>query len=253
MDRNRAYHIRLEIDRLKRELAEIEQENLSPDERTDSATAMTCGHDIIIENLRSTARRLGQNGRAVLAGWQENRGGSNPWWYSTTVTPDVLPYYIRSVANLVRVLELFSKNNVLELVKVLFENENGLHEAELSNALNLTQDEFHRMTSTLIGQGYISESSQQYVLTFKGWQFFIVVSHLIWFQNLKLEPSKALKIVPAFQEVFEIQWGEFLGKDEDTALKELRDKGWLKRLTDEGVIEEDIRKAIYEHNYIPEE
>ena len=73
MDRNRAYHIRLEIDRLKRELAEIEQENLSPDGKTDSATAMTCGHDIIIENLRSTARRLGQNGRAVLAGWQENR------------------------------------------------------------------------------------------------------------------------------------------------------------------------------------
>lgn len=253
MDRNRAYHIRLEIDRLKRELAEIEQENLSPDERTDSATAMTCGHDVIIENLRSSARRLGQNGRAVLAGWQENRGGSNPWWYSTTVTPDILPYVIKSVANLVRVLELFSKSYVLEMVKVLFENENGLHEAELSNVLNLTKDELNRITSTLIDQGYISESSQQYVLTFKGWQFFIVISHLIWFQDIKLEPSKALKIVPAFQEVFEIQWGEFLGKDEDTALKELRDKGWLERLTDEGIIEEDIRKAIYEHNYVPEE
>jgi predicted transcriptional regulator len=142
---------------------------------------------------------------------------------------------------------------MLEMVKVLFEHDYGLHEAELYNALNLTQDEIRRIASTLIDQGYISESSQKYVLTFKGWQFFIVVSHLIWFQNLKLEPSKALKIVPAFQEVFEIQWGEFLGKDEDAALKELRDKGWLKRLTDEGVIEEDIRKAIYEHNYIPEE
>jgi len=248
MKNNRAYHIRLEIDQLKRELAEIEQENITQDEITDSATAMTCGHDVIIENLRSTARRFGQEGRAVLAGWQENRGGSDPWWYSTTITPDGLPYDIRNVDNLTPFFKLFSDRNVLGLVKLLFENETGLDEIGLSNELDLPLDELNKITSMLIQHSYISKSSQKLLLTFKGWQFFIVVSHLIYYQNLKLEASVALKIVPAFQEVFGIQWGEYLGIDEEIALRKLAEQGWLDKLSNEGVKLEDVRKAIYEHN-----
>ncbi|MBD3277076.1 MAG: hypothetical protein GF388_02140 [Candidatus Aegiribacteria sp.] len=244
----RAYHIRLEIDKLKRELADIEGDNLSQDEKTDSATAMTCGHDVIIDNLRSTARRLGKNGRAVLAGWQESRGGSDPWWYSTTCTPDILPYDIRNVDNLVEVLQLFSDRNALELVKLLYEDDTGLNETELSNKLGVTAEELGKIISVLFQQEYISKTGKSFKLTFKGWQFFIVVSHLIWFQNLKLKPSVALKIAPVFQEVFGIHWGEYLSIDEEDALDKLAEQGWLDKLSSEGIEREDVCKAIYEHN-----
>lgn len=248
MDNSKAYHIRLKIDQLKRELAALEGENLSPDERTDAATALTCGHDVVMDNLRSTARRFGQKGRAVLAAWQESRGGSEPWWYSTTATPALLPYDIRSVDSLVPVFELFSARNALELVRMLFENESGLSVEELPSASSLDPEVVNSVVSRLCNHGYASNSGERVSLTLKGWQFFIVVSHLVFVQELKLEPSKALKIMPAFQEVFGIQWGENLGMSESTALKKLDEHGWLDRLRDEGICEEDVRSAIYEHN-----
>lgn len=248
MDDSKAYHIRLKIDQLKRELAALEGENLSPDERTDAATAFACGHDVVIDNLRSTARRFGQKGRAVLAAWQEGRGGSGPWWYSTTATPSLLPYDIRSVESLLRVFELFSERNTLELLRVLFENEGGLSVEELPLASSLELGVVSSILSRLCKHGYASDSGGSVSLTLKGWQFFIVVSHLVFVQELKLEPSKALKIIPAFQEVFGIQWGEYLGMSESDALKKLDEHGWLERLRAEGICEEDVRSAIYEHN-----
>lgn len=248
MSKSRAYEIKFQIDQLKRELAALEADNLSLDEKTDSAASMTCGHDVIVDNLRSTAREFGLNGRAVLACWQERRGGSDPWWYSTTIIPDLLPYFIRDAKYLVPVLSLFSDIKVLLITQLLFEHNEGCSKEYLVSCTNMDTSDVEATISSLQERKYVRSSESKYHLTFKGWQFFIVIAQLIYVQEQKLEPAKALKINPAFQEVFGICWGEYLGKEEDDALAQLEESGWLEKLCKDGITEADIREAIHEYN-----
>jgi len=248
MSKSRAYEIKFQIDQLKRELASIEEVS-TPDSKTDAATCMACGHDGIIENLRSTAREHGANGRAVLACWQEQQDESNPRWYSTTIIPDMLPYSIRDVKYLVPVLSLFSDIKVLLITQLLFEHNEGCSKEYLVSCTNMDTSDVEATISSLQERNYVRSSESKYHLTFKGWQFFIVIAQLIYVQEQKLEPGKALKILPVFQEVFGICWGEYLGKEENDAFAQLEESGWLEKLCKDGITESDIREAIHEHNY----
>ncbi|MCK5116648.1 MAG: hypothetical protein KAR44_08610 [Candidatus Aegiribacteria sp.] len=250
MSKSRAYEIKFQIDQLKRELASIEEMS-TPDSMTDAATCMACGHDAIIENLRSTAREHGTKGRAVLACWQERRDGSNPWWYSTTIIPNMLSYSIRDVKHLVPVLAFFSDIRVLLITQLLFEHYEGCSIENLASYTNMDTSDIEATISSLQDREYVRSSEGEYHLSSKGWQFFIVIAQLIHAQEQKLEPAKALKIFPAFQEVFGIYWGEYLGKEEDDALAQLDESGWLEKLYKDGITEADIREAIHEHNYNP--
>lgn len=98
-------------------------------------------------------------------------------------------------------------------------------------------------------RGYVyGEFAGLWRLTQKGWQFDIVLAHLVFVQEIKVRPEKALEIAPAFYETYGIQWGEHLGREPAEVLAAFRENGWLKKLEGKGVSEQDVIAAVTEHN-----
>ena len=245
----RVLWLRREIERLKTELRTLEEGELSEEERVAFAASTVCAHDEILANLRKMALMYDQENRAVLACWQRPGTNRRERWYSTTVTPAKLPLLIRDPAKIAEVLRVFTDETAAAILQALFGHEEGMTLEELRRESQSAPGALEEVLARLRERGYISgESPGPWRLTQKGWQFYIVLAHLVYVQEIKVPPEKILEIAPAFYETYGIQWGDHLGREPVEVLAAFRENGWLKKLEGKGVSEQDIIAAVLEHN-----
>ncbi len=224
---NRAYEIRLEINRLKKELLEIEGDQLSKEESANLCASATCAHDVVIENLQKLCKDYDIENLAVMACWD------NGQFYSTNVSPKALPYYLRDVTNIAKFLEPVLSGNSLATMQQLLEN-GTVTELKKTDLL-----EEHNFIAKTTDDGW--------KLTLKGWQTFIVLGHLTFVVDIKVPPEKAIPISKAFQEVLGKLWGERLGMSAEEAIERLKESGWMEKLEADNVTLKDIEDAVYEN------
>lgn len=222
-----AYEIRLEINRLKQKLLELEGEQLSQEESFQLCTSAACGHDVVIETLQKLCRDYDMENLAVMACWDKKQ------FYSTNVSPNSLPYYLRDVHNIANFLSPVLSGNSLEILQKLLED-NNVKEIE--------------GTEELEANHFITKTREGWKLTMKGWQTYIVLGHLTYVLSVKVPPEKAIPISKAFNDVFGKHWGENLGMDAGGVVEKLKENGWMEKLKESNVTIKDVEDAVYENN-----
>ncbi len=223
---NRAYEIRMEINQLKKELLEIEGDQLSKEESANLCTSATCGHDVVVENLQKLCKDYDIENLAVMACWD------NGQFYSTNISPVLLPHYLRDVNNIAKFLEPVLSGNSLTIMQQLLEN---------GTVTELKE------TDLLEEHNFITKTDDGWKLTSKGWQTFIVLGHLTFVVDIKVPPEKAIPISQAFQEVLGKEWGERLEMSAEEVIERLKELGWMEKLEAANVDLKDIEDAVYEN------
>lgn len=245
-----AYKIRCEINRLNRRLLEIDNE-ISVEESAQLCSSNVCGHDVVLEHIQKLCGERETKSIAIMAG--RERGKTNRW-YSTTITPECLPYFLRSVETIKNYLEQFLDIDLLRIIQHLSVRCNNVSTEEISLELDIPLNELHKLLNKLIEYSLITQvnesKEQRWSITSQGWHAYLVLGHLSFNYTYKLEIEKAIHIMPAFKELFDKEWGEYLGLSYAEVIQEFTKTGWLVKLKQIGVSESDIEKAIYEANYV---
>lgn len=239
-----AYEIRLQINQLKERLVEIEGSELSSDEEMQLCASATCGHDVVLENLKKLCQDYDLKNLAVMAAW-EKEDTDHVKWYSTNVSPQALSYLLRDVKSILHFLAPVYGLEALQIMQYLLDNDKGNLE-ELVEDLDLSREDVERVLHGLQEEDFVTEKEGIWVLTIKGWQTFIILGHLTYVLDVKVPPQKAIPISKGFLEVFGMQWGDPIEMDSQEVIGGLRKSGWLEKLQEMNVTIEDIEKAIYE-------
>lgn len=242
-----AYEIRKKINELKERLRKIEGSSLKGEERAKMESSTVCGHDKVLDNLQTLCKERGHDGLAVMACWEILDDEDNRW-YTTNVDPTKLSYFLRDVGNIVDHLDPILNKVSLKLLQLLTSEKREMGE-EIFDEIKAPTEEIDENLSELEEKGLIEKSEQNWNVTTKGWQTFVVLGHLTFVSDIKLEPEKAVPISRAFHDVFDIAWGERIETSFEEVLERLEEEGWMKELREEGIEEEDIEKAVYESKY----
>ncbi|KGG79427.1 hypothetical protein Y919_12130 [Caloranaerobacter azorensis H53214] len=246
-----AYKIRSEINRLKARLKEIDEELMSEEEKAVMCASNVCGQDVVLDTLQTLCRERGLENIAVMACWQKGMGKKSRW-YSTTITPSFLPYLIRDVDTLIKYLKPLMNYNALKILEYISIKSESIGTLELAEKLHIPIDDIEKELINLSKNNFIKQEDGKWESTLKGWQTYIVLSHLAYNYEWKLETEKALKIAEAFKSVLNKEWGEPLNMTYDEVMKKLSMSKWLEKLYKQGIKDSDIEKAVYENNYLQE-
>lgn len=243
-----AYKIRSEINRLKARLKEIDEELMSDEEKAVMCSSNVCGQDVVLSTLQTLCKERNLKNIAIMACWQNNKE-KNSRWYSTTITPLFLPYLIRDVDTLIKYLKPLMNYNALKILEYISIKSENIGALELAEELNIPINDIEEELNNLSRNNFIEQKNGKWKSTLKGWQTYIVLSHLAYNHEWKLETEKALKIAEAFKNVLNKEWGEPLNMTYDEVMKKLSMSKWLEKLYDQGIKDSDIEKAVYENNY----
>lgn len=239
-----AYELRSKINQLKARLKEIEGDELSSDQEMELCASATCGHDVVLENLKKLCTDYQLKNLAVMAAWEREESG-NVKWYSTNVSPLALPYLLRDVQSILQFLSPVYNQTALKIMEYLLETEQATLSG-LTTALDTKGEELQKRVEELKEKDFLAENSGEISLTVRGWQTMIVLGHLTFVLDVKVPPEKAIPLSKAFLEVLHINWGDVVEMDSQEVISRFRETGWLERLAQEKVTVEDIEKAIYE-------
>jgi hypothetical protein len=221
-----AYAIRKEIGQLKARLSELELESNSP----EICSSSVCGHDEILANLKKMCTTFGHPSRAVVAVWEQQTGSERERWFSTTVCPPSLPYYVRSAENITRYLTLLSMDKVIPVLEFLFRSSKPQSLEAIITSFEGNPEMPRAALLSLVSAGYIWNENEKFGLEMKGWTSYIVLAHMTNVLELKLTPEKASVVAEAISDVYSVDWGEYLGQTFEKVVEDLSEAGWMRRL-----------------------
>lgn len=244
--KSEAFKIRSEINKLKERLLEIEGEEVTGEEKANLCTSATCGHDVVIANLQKLTKDYNLKSLAVMACWKNDPENRSTRWYTTNVSPSVLPYLLREARSILEFLSPIFNLSSLEILQhlLIVESEDSLD--PFIERTEMPLEEAKKALENLQKHGFIERVDNDWILSNKGWQTFIVLGHLTYVLDLKVPPERAIPLSKAFLEVLGKDWGERIEMPYEEVIEKLKESGWMKRLEEDGITEEDIGNVIYE-------
>ncbi len=241
-----ASKLRREINQLKAKLLEVEGDSLSEEEKADLCCSTSCGHDLVLSNLQKLSRDYNLKSLAVMACWKNDPEQNSNRWYSTNVSPDVLPYYLRSVGSIIEFLTPVFNTHSLQILEYLVEVEREGSLETMSKKIGMKVEDVKETIHLLERNDFLGTYKGDWSLTNKGWQTYIVLGHLTYVLDIKVPPDKAIQISRAFQEVLGKEWGEYIEESGEEVVEQIKKAGWMEKLEEKDVTEEDVKKAVYE-------
>lgn len=214
---NEIKHLREEITRLKIRLRELDG--------TTETTSMVCGHDVVLDHLRKLVEQHELSGLCQLAGTDSNHG-----WYTTSIEPNKIKFFLEDSETLREFLSLFCKKGVWEIMEQAFYNELNSDNSDL--------------VDLLVEKDLIKDNK----LTSKGFTCYAVLGHLAFNMTKKLDADTTIEIFKIAYDMTGINYGEYLPYTTNEFMELISKHPKYTELLEKGIAQKEINEYLRQNN-----
>lgn len=242
-----ALEIRQKIEKLKERLREISKESLQGEESLFVCTSSFCGHDEILDSLKVWCKQMDVNERCVIAGYNHNNRDKNFSFYSTTITPDILPKVIKNKDSMVQYYKKLMDVDIINILEILCYKLISATVEELSLKLKCSEDSLKGKIQTLLECGFVDNKDGMLKANAIGWQFYCVAGH-IYYNNVEKVPiEKAQLFIEIMRENFGLEIGNKLEFSTAEYIDKIKKSHVFNKIQEKHITLEDIEKILFQY------
>ncbi|WP_102399663.1 hypothetical protein [Haloimpatiens massiliensis] len=242
-----ALEIRQEIERLKERLREISKQSLQEEESLFVCTSSFCGHDEILDSLKAWCKQMDVNERCVIAGYNHNNREKNFSFYSTTITPDILPKVLKNKESMIEYYKKLMDVDIINILEFLCYKVILATLEELSLKLKCSEDSLKEKIQTLLKCGFIENKEGILKVTALGWQFYCVAGHIYYNNAEKVPIEKAQFFIEFMRDNFGLEIGNSLEFSTSEYIDKIKKSHVFNKIQEKHITLEDIEKMLFQY------